>query len=435
MKSRKNFFISLIAILSSLTFPFSLYSCADDSGSNNSGGTTGGQSSSQSGSQSGGSSGSQSGGHVHNWVVTVTNPTCMEQGYTSYTCSCGESVKSDYVSSLGHDFSASGCSRCSATYSQGLSYKLSGDQTYYILSDEGTCTDENIIIPSSYDDLPVKEIASAAFSVNKNLKSVYIGDNVKKIDSYAFSNCSNLTSVEMSNSVTTIMSYAFQNCTKLKNIKFSTSLKEIESYAFYGCINLTSVKIPNGVTSIGSYAFSGCTNLSNIEIPDSVISIGMSLCLSTKYYNNQNNWQNDVLYIGKHLIEAKTSLPRSCEIRKDTICIADRAFDSCKNLLSIEIPDSVVSIGYGAFEDCINLNSVVIGSSVRYIGYNLFYSFASFMKVSSITFKNTNGWVVKYVGNSNSTPISILSSDLADTEKAAEYLKSNYESYTWTRES
>lgn len=32
----------------------------------------------------------------------MTAPTCTEQGYTTYTCSCGESYTKNYVSALGH---------------------------------------------------------------------------------------------------------------------------------------------------------------------------------------------------------------------------------------------------------------------------------------------------------------------------------------------
>lgn len=41
--------------------------------------------------------------HEHDYEAVVTSPTCTEQGYTTYTCSCGESYVDDYVDALGHD--------------------------------------------------------------------------------------------------------------------------------------------------------------------------------------------------------------------------------------------------------------------------------------------------------------------------------------------
>ena len=42
---------------------------------------------------------------THSYVSVVTNPTCMEQGFTTHTCSeCGNSYVNDYVSALGHNY-------------------------------------------------------------------------------------------------------------------------------------------------------------------------------------------------------------------------------------------------------------------------------------------------------------------------------------------
>ncbi len=41
----------------------------------------------------------------HNYEAVVTDPTCTEDGYTTYTCSrCGDSYVANYVDALGHDF-------------------------------------------------------------------------------------------------------------------------------------------------------------------------------------------------------------------------------------------------------------------------------------------------------------------------------------------
>ena len=38
----------------------------------------------------------------HSYTTAVTAPTCTEQGYTTYTCSCGETYVDDYVNATGH---------------------------------------------------------------------------------------------------------------------------------------------------------------------------------------------------------------------------------------------------------------------------------------------------------------------------------------------
>ena len=52
--------------------------------------------------------------HTHSYTAAVTAPTCTEQGYTTYTCSCGDSYKSDYKDALGHDYKNGLCTRCGA---------------------------------------------------------------------------------------------------------------------------------------------------------------------------------------------------------------------------------------------------------------------------------------------------------------------------------
>ena len=42
--------------------------------------------------------------HEHEYETVVTAPTCMEQGFTTYTCSCGDTYIDTYVSAVGHEF-------------------------------------------------------------------------------------------------------------------------------------------------------------------------------------------------------------------------------------------------------------------------------------------------------------------------------------------
>ena len=52
--------------------------------------------------------------HEHSYESKVTEPTCTEQGFTTYTCECGESYVADYVDALGHDWKGTSCQRCDA---------------------------------------------------------------------------------------------------------------------------------------------------------------------------------------------------------------------------------------------------------------------------------------------------------------------------------
>ena len=53
--------------------------------------------------------------HTHSYTPTVTAPTCTEQGYTTYTCDCGDSYVDDYVDATGeHSYENGVCTGCGA---------------------------------------------------------------------------------------------------------------------------------------------------------------------------------------------------------------------------------------------------------------------------------------------------------------------------------
>ena len=52
--------------------------------------------------------------HEHRYETVVTAPTCTEAGYTTYTCSCGDSYVADETPALGHDWQGTSCTRCDA---------------------------------------------------------------------------------------------------------------------------------------------------------------------------------------------------------------------------------------------------------------------------------------------------------------------------------
>ena len=218
---------------------------------------------------------------------------------------------------------------------------------------------------------------------------------------HAFMGCASLMDVTIPNSVISIGCGAFEDCTGLRSITIPfvgatkdgetnthfgyifgadeiidngnyvpwrlmtvvvTGGSRIHNSAFFNCSSIQSITIPDSVTSIGNSAFYDCRSLYNITIPDSVTSIGITAFDKTSYYNSSSNWEKDVLYIGKHLIQAKITISDSYSIKQGCVTIADEAFDYCFGLTSITIPDSVTSIGRSAFSDCVSLSSITVAN-------------------------------------------------------------------------
>ncbi len=188
------------------------------------------------------------------------------------------------------------------TYSQGLAYTLSEDETYYTVSGIGTCTDTDIIIPSMYENLPVTKISYKAFKNCSSLTSIEIPDNVTTIDSSAFEGCTSLMNIIIPDSVTIFGNCVFYGCIKLTSIKIPQGVKNIGNSMFRNCENLTSIELPNSVNKIYSYAFWGCSNLTSITIPINVTTIYVDVfynCNNLTLYceiseaDKPSDWAND----------------------------------------------------------------------------------------------------------------------------------------------
>ena len=308
--------------------------------------------------------------------------------------------------------------------------------TYEISDGEVTITgcDRSIsgelTIPDTINGYPVKYIEKKAFENCVALTSIIIPDSVKDIGNFAFSNCPNLKDIKIGLGVERIGFAALESTqyyNDLSNWKDGKVLylgsllyrakkdisgdyiiedgtKSICQEAFDGCTELTGITIPQSVTKIYSSAFGGCSNLENISIGSKIDYIGNMAFLTTKYYDNLDNWENGkVLYIGNCLYAAKQDLSGEYNIKSGTrtICygafagckvtgiaipnsvvnINDLVFSSCDVLNDLTIPNGVTNIGYGAFWYCTNLENVIIADSVTDIEENAFGSCTKLNKI------------------------------------------------------
>ena len=137
----------------------------------------------------------------------------------------------------------------------------------------------------------------------------------------------------------------------------------IGNTAFFGCKQLASVTIPSSVTTIGNQAFGGCTHLSKVSIPKSVTSIGFDAFHDTAYYNDVNNWEENLLYIDGCLVAANPDKLTGTAIIKDgTRLIAGDAFFGSK-ITAVSIPASVKVVDARAFGECKALTEVHYGGT------------------------------------------------------------------------
>lgn len=219
------------------------------------------------------------------------------------------------------------------------------------------------------------ELPTGAFSGLDTVTSITLHNNITNVSVSAFNGCSKLKSISLPDNVNIISDYAFKDCKELTSINIPNSVTAIGREAFAGCNKLENVSIGNGVTEIYYRAFAGCGSLTNIIMSDNVKYIGEKAFIDTGYYNTESNWENGVLYLGKHLIRAKEDISGEYTVKAGTLHIAPYAFYDCANLNSIIIPNGVLSIGSAAFSCSYyksNLKSITIPETVTNIGSGAF---------------------------------------------------------------
>ena len=185
-------------------------------------------------------------------------------------------------------------------YSEGLEYVMNRDGKSYSCIGKGSCKSKKIIIPATYNSLPVTEIGTLrvsghakwygveiliiadgerivnidTFVSHQSLKELYIGSGVT-LNERAFVFCSALETVYISENVT-INRHAFMECNKLNSVYLSEQTVLNGTGIFYCCTNLQNVTLPPDLKILPASTFKKCSSLTNITIPDTVTSIGHS---------------------------------------------------------------------------------------------------------------------------------------------------------------
>jgi hypothetical protein len=268
------------------------------------------------------------------------------------------------------------------TGSTGLAYETNSDGSITITG-YGTCTDEDIIIYSTYyvvdstgktDTKLVTGIAAGAFMNNTTIKTFSIPASVTSIGDGAFAGCTKLVSfaVESGN----------KNFTTVGGVLCSKDGTTIVAYP--AGLTLTSYTVSNSITTISPSAFAGCVNLVKFELTSE---------------NKKFAVVDDVLYDfdKKTLIAYPCGKTLASFVVPTTVeSIGDFAFFNVKKLNSITFPDrsyeadgttiktaGISSIGSYAFYGCSEFTAVVIPNITSSIGA---YAFANCTKLNAFTF-------------------------------------------------
>ena len=137
-----------------------------------------------------------------------------------------------------HTYESFSCTECGK---KTVRFVKNGDS--YVVAAYNGCEDKEIIIPSTYNGLPVTAIADFAFMGCYTVERITLPDSIKSIGFMSFAQCKNLKEFNMGNGVEYIDRYVFYYATRLESVYMSKSLKEVGIGAFAICSNIRRVEI------------------------------------------------------------------------------------------------------------------------------------------------------------------------------------------------
>lgn len=283
---------------------------------------------------------------------------------------------------LAHHFIDGICSQCETAYapSEGLDYCMSDDCTGYLVNGMGGCKDTQIIIPDTYEGLPVWGLAPMAFRENSELTYVHLPEGATGIGEWSLQDCVNLRRVEIPATVNHIGREAFSGCIRLSEVTIPEGIQIISNAAFQDCANLAVVHLPTTLTVIDDNAFLNCRSITEITIPAGVVKINgqaFKNCdglTAVRYGGNIEDWcciefdydhANPVvtakhLYLGDQLVEGVLNIPEG------VVHINRQALMGISDITAIILPESLRTTG--SFERCEKLDYIVFKSTPTRVG-------------------------------------------------------------------
>ena len=344
----------------------------------------------------------------HTYVSTITAPTCTEQGYTTYTCTCGDSYVDDYVDAEGKHYftewstikeaayNADGeesreCYKCSHVEFRSVSVSV---VTFGNLG-KGTTPTDKVIYTLYSDGTMVLEGTGALFGID------WRGDNQPFIDYRK-----QVKHLIIGEGITSTTSGSLVKLSNLETIQFPSTLTHLPQNALMSCFrpDITKLTIPATVVHLGTYSIGHYTGDNsayftdviienpNIQISDhnAVFNGGAKLDQLTLYSYGANNKVsayaekygiryvdlNNYLegeYGDIHYELSNGILILEPLVDNASVPASNQPWASyAESITKIIVGEGVVSIPQNAFADYPALTTVVLPSSLDSIGDGAF---------------------------------------------------------------
>ena len=306
---------------------------------------------------------------------------------------------------------------CTDPLDQYYEFKLTEDQTAYIIVTGKGSLSGAVTLPESYRGLPVigirdgeganvtAQIKDGAFAAASGITSLVIPSSYRFIGVGAFAGCAQIESIVFNEGLETIGAYAFVGRTSstmlnaeaakiaIKSLSFPQSLLSIGQNAFAGCDSLESITFhPNAkLESIGQNAFAGSyvnidgvytqygPDITSLTIPASVKTIGNSAFFNADKLETLTFAEGSVLEsIGNSAFEVEMNYQGTYGNYEYVNYAQDK-------LSGLVFPSTLISIGNSAFAGRTGLTNVVLNEGLTTVSA---YAFAMYTGTTGQTYAN-----------------------------------------------
>ena len=258
----------------------------------------------------------------------------------------------------------------------------------------------------------LKEIDSHAFLNCKKLASItlpnsvtYLGDDApNSIEGGVFEGCESLTSFTFPSSYASnnLPSFTFKNCTNLATINWNGyNPKRLNNSTFWDCDKITWSQVPQSVEELGDNCFYDCAALTSVDL-SRIKKMDTGVFWHTPLTSVE--WPAAVTEIpartfwGCGQLTTIKGIPGQPGAWDNITKIGEDAFNECKALTTIKLPNSLKTLDKQAFRSCWNLKNVEYSNQLETIGegafqdnlfgFEKFYFKGSVKNVGSYAFAN-----------------------------------------------
>ena len=258
----------------------------------------------------------------------------------------------------------------------------------------------------------LKEIDSHAFLNCKKLASItlpnsvtYLGDDVpNSIEGGVFEGCESFTSFTFPSSYASnnLPSFTFKNCKNLATINWNGyNPKRLNNSTFWDCDKITWSQVPQSVEELGDNCFYHCDALTSVDL-SRIKKMDTGVFWHTPLTSVE--WPAAVTEIpartfwGCGQLTTIKGIPGQPGAWDNITKIGEDAFNECKALTTIKLPNSLKTLDKQAFRSCWNLKNVEYSNQLETIGegafqdnlfgFEKFYFKGSVKNVGSYAFAN-----------------------------------------------